>query len=904
MMLFFQIACLCVTLIVLQTYIVTGVFSRTHRLLPLVLGLIGVYNFYQIIQTITGEQELFSKMKDMLLIQMIYLLLHYMLDVIHIKPSHAMEIILFLILLAANISVFLCYNDASMYKKNVLMYVAVFLTIILLIGTYTYLKYSFTKRDYFVSSMLYVAFLIPAITISVCRLYSITNDIAVPLALAITCLIVLYLLKTRQLEDPQILLQERIYDTSDVPMLLYNKDYCLLASNVAAKSLFKEELAKQKYGTETSVYKEKIFEMLYKPERRMEIKIRGRFYECKAHSVSAYGVVEGYAVTFLDITGQKHEVKHMENLKDEAERQAVYKSKFLARMSHDLRSPLYAIVGISDILLGQKRLTEKQRTLILHQKNAGNTLLERVNSIMNFSKLEAGKLELARNSYDMETLVREVANICVLNLRAKQVKLTIAFVTEYPTKVIGDDFQVKEILQNILSNAAKHTMQGEIRCEVSCKMKEAQKQAEITFRVKDSGTGIKPEFLDKLFDEYTSFEGDVGIQGSGLGLPIVKQLAERMGGYVMAESDGKSGSTVTVAICQEVDTLEMRPAQVFDSEVLMWHSVKEMPVLTPLFVYPKAKVLMADDMQVNQEIFRELLRPWEFEIVTVSSGQEAILAAQTENFQLIFLDQMMPQMTGMQTAKKLHSLCDTPLILLTADTSDEIRAECKACGFVGYLAKPIELERLQKMLERYIPIEYRQNRQNAFETSTLSWENGRKLYEQTLKDYVQEILPLMEKLPEYMKSDLELFRIKIHGIKGVARQLGKMDVWEVAEILEMAAKTKNEEFLLSHWDEFAELVWEDLRFSQKEIERMPKMQTQCEEADMGTKEEEFLKLQEAFDSYDIVKIESCVERLAKMSLAEEEQTLLKRIADAADDLDYERGMELLGEWTTWEQKKY
>lgn len=895
MMLLFQTLCLCVTLVVLQNYIVAGVYSRMHRLLPLVLGLIGVYNFCEIILVLSNEQELISKMKDLLLIQMMYLLLHYMLDVLHMKLPHWVEGFFFLILITTNIVVFLLYDTQQPYRRYFYFYVVVFSVLILVFGTYTYLKYSYTKNDHYVSNRLYLAFLLPVLAVFFEKITPVHGNILVALSLAIACLIILYLMRTGRLLDTELLLQEKVFDTSEIAMVLFDADCYYIAANLAAKKIFPEELTEELRPGSPYFFMEKIKRMATQTGERTEVKRGECYYQCQLDAIFCDGKRNGYVLSIFDITQQKQKMQKMEALKDEAEAQTAEKSRFLARISHDLRSPLFAIMGISDILLGQRSLTEWQKMLVQNLKGAGNTLMERVNSILVYSRLEAGKLELAEKSYNLEEMIKEMAGMCAINLRSKPVNLTVSFLGEHPAFVIGDEMQVREMLQNVLANAVKYTEQGEIRCEIGCEMNQDATVC-IRFCVTDTGPGISSEQLKKLFLEYVSFSGEKGMKGNGLGLPIVKQLAELMGGFAEAKSDGKSGSSVSVVFYQKIQNAQSRPAVTFCKKELMWHSAKEYQPITPSFVYPDVKVLAADDMRVNLEIFKELVRPWQFQVDLASCGEAAIDAAKMTDYQLIFLDQMMPEMTGAQTAEKLQQFCSAPLIMLTADVSENTRKECQKSGFSDFLAKPIDLSALQKILEKYLPESKRRNAACSAGNYFSNYGNDMGIYRRTLEIFVEETESLMEQLADYALHDMELFRIKVHGIKGISRQLGKETVSESAEILEMAAKTGNQAFIRSHLDGFLRELKTVLLESRQELTQMPEALPEVKlQKNLSTEEIDamFDRLAAGFDNYNTSEIERILKELETAShsgnLTTEQENYRKGAQEALEELDYEKG---------------
>lgn len=892
MMILFQLVCLLITLYVLQKYIVTGTYSGNHRLLPLVLGLIGVYNFYEVVQCITNEVALFTGLKELLLIQMLYLLAFYAIDFLNMKLPRLVESGLFVSLLFTNGIILLQYDRPEAYRKYFLAFVFGYIILCLSLGTYAYVRYSFSKQERQVANMVYLALLIPAVSLCLEKLGAVKGELIMPFSLACTCGIILYLIREEKLVEPLLILQENQYDTSDIAVIFFDADYYYLGANQAARFLFPEELSTPPRERRPDSYIDMIKDMARNLDRQREIEVQGRFYKCQMTSVYYHGRLRGYSLSLLDITSQKKETRLMSSLKNAAETQNVRKSRFLAAMSHDLRSPLHAIIGISDILMTKKEISARNRSLLLHLRRAGNSLLEQVDSILDFSKLEAGKLELTRNRYSLEQIAEELAHMCVINLQSKPVHFSLAILTEYPKELIGDNMRVREIIQNLLSNAVKFTETGEICCEISCNCQPEVGRAYITCSVADTGFGMTEKQLEQIFQEYVSFSDGRNSEGIGLGLCIVRQLAEMMGGSVTAYSDGKSGSKITVSFYQEMDQEKMCPAVSFTSETILQQSAGFKYHVKPSWIYPKARVLLADDMKINQEIFREIAGPWRFEIDFVSNGKAAVEAVRRRSYQLIFLDQMMPEMTGDEAAKRIHGFCDTVLILVTADLSDDTRKECKKHGFSDFIAKPMNVTVFQKTVERYMPKEYRQEAPlENDEQNVLEGVEDIRAYGRTLQTFVQEVRSLAEKLAESAEEDLDYFRVKVHGIKGVSRQIGRSSVSESAEIMEMAAKTENRGYIRSHLPDFLRELKETAEDVERELSRLPQPKDEAEKTPSGS-QELFLRLKEGFDAYDIKQIEECIRRLDETVLSAKENRLLEQARAACAELDYEGGSAL------------
>lgn len=880
------------TLYVLQKYIITGTYSRNHRLLPLVLGLVGVYNFIEVALCITKQAELFTWLKQLLLIQMLYLLGFYAMDFLYIKIPSLVQEALFLILLLADMVMLLQYENPDVYMHIFWIYVSGYFIFCLLMGIYALLRYSFSKQERNVAYLMYLALLIPSVSLYFERFEYTGDEIIVPLSLACTCGIIYYLIVTDKLEAPLVILQENQYDASDMAEIFFDADYYYLGANRAAKRLFPKELSVSPRDSKPENYMDVVRDMARNLDRQKEIEVQDRCYKCQMTPVYYHEQLRGYCVSLLDITNQKKETKLMTTLKNAAETQTVLKSQFLAAMSHDLRSPLHAIIGISDILAAKREISARNRSLILHIKSAGKTLLEQVDAILDFSKLETGKLELARKHYSLEGILEELAHMCVINLQSKPVQFSIEVSTEYPKELIGDDMRVREIILNMLSNAVKFTEQGEIRCEISCNCQPEIRRAYICCRVTDTGPGMDQKQLEQIFKEYVSFSNGRNREGIGLGLCIVRQLAELMGGFVTASSDGRSGSTVTASFYQEFGETRMCPAVSYTRETVLRQSAVFKHSIRPSWVYPKARVLLADDMKINQEIFKELAVPWRFAIDFVKNGKEAVEAMRKQDYQMVFLDQMMPGMTGEEAAEQIRGFCDAPLILMTANLSDETRIDCVRYGFSDFLAKPINMAVFQKMIELYMPKEYRMDPdmgdgQFPFADDVRSV----RAYQRTLETFVQEVEPLAEKLSEYVEQNFEFFRVKVHGIKGASRQIGRISVSESAEIMEMAAKTDNRAYIRSHLEDFRRELQEVVEEVRQELFQLPVPEDAAGPKTHET-QELFGQLKEGFDAYNIRQIEESIRMLEDTELSEEEAGLLERAKAACEELDYETGSAL------------
>ena len=306
---------------------------------------------------------------------------------------------------------------------------------------------------------------------------------------------------------------------------------------------------------------------------------------------------------------------------------------------------------------------------------------------------------------------------------------------------------------------------------------------------------------------------------------------------------------------------------------------------SPDAYYPDAKILLVDDMEVNRKLFAQLAMRWRVKPDLAESGKQAIEMVKEKQYDLIFLDLMMPVMDGMETAERIREFSNTPLILLTADASDETKKNSLEAGFVDYMSKPIAVKHLERNFEKYLPKEYRIVAEKGMPEVRKS--DARR---SILETVVTELKQLSDVLLDYSKNDLAMFRIKVHGIKGFTRQIGKTAISQKAEIMEMAAKTDNLSFIERNIEDFLLEVKETVEEIEVELATLPQMEIQVSDE---TIEELFIRLKEAFDEYDLKGIQDGLEQLKQRQLDGKQHDLYLKLAEACDDIDYELGSSIL-----------
>lgn len=897
MILFFLGVCMCITFFVLQTYITTGFHAREHRLLPLVLALVALYNFYRIVQAIMGHSRVFEALIDLLVIQMVYALFHYVMDFMHFKIKAWVEALLFFSLLLSDFMMFYDMVHDNVYQNTFLVSLLGYVLLTLGFSTYARILTPLSQIEGHVNDMLYASIALPGFAL-LFRVFSRSaEDIVMPIALECTCLIIYYLMMTGQLANVTIAMQEDYYNTSDIACFLFDSKMHFRDANLEAKKLFAESVQAMEEEPDNYRYYSSMLRWSTHPEDEFEKQYGDLYYKCQLQPVFKDDYLRGYILCVIDITHLKQETKLMEQLKREAENQSVLKGKFLASVSHDLRSPLHAIIGGSEILLRRKNLSSESRTMLGYIRNAGNNLLEQVNTILVYSKLEAGKLILHKKEYNFYNLLKEQAHICLMNLNEKPVEFVIRVENEFPEMLIGDESCVRQVIQNLLSNATKFTDRGSVICTIRCNMEQESSIVHVHGSVEDTGIGMSAEQLEQIFGEYVSYSNDRGLEGSGLGLSLVKQMVDLMHGSICASSTEGVGTRIMFDMEQEKTSSVMLPPTNIDRELLLKKPIYAINDVKPNWVFPGARVLLVDDMEVNRLIFKKLVTPWKLTVDLAASGEEAIQAARLHEYQMIILDQMMPQKSGIETADEISKFCDVPLVLMTADISDATRAEALLHGFIEFLPKPVQLENLRTLLEGCLPVEYREMPPTDAAADLQGKDREEALaYVRTLETYCREVQELISRLDEYERTNLDMFRVKVHGIKGISRQIGQDDMGEQAEIMEMAAKTENHVFIRRNLPKFLtqlQSVHDAVEQEYQELERQyadkNKEKTERESISPDARIQLWKNLKEAFDGYDLNKIEQFVKKLDETVLTPEESTKLGIAKDACDNLEYEDG---------------
>jgi PAS domain S-box-containing protein len=534
------------------------------------------------------------------------------------------------------------------------------------------------------------------------------------------------------------------------------------------------------------------------------------------------GTVEGIMILFHDVTETLR-------AKEEAEAASKAKSAFLATMSHEIRTPLNAILGLSEIQL-QNELPEDAHADLEKIYNSGSTLLGIINDILDISKIEAGNFELIPVNYDTPSLINDTVQLNIVRIGSKPITFKLNIDDTLPARLSGDELRVKQILNNILSNAFKYTKAGTVTLQV--RWEKQDENALMIFAVSDTGQGIRKEDIDKLFSEYSQLDTRANrkIEGTGLGLSITKQLVEMMHGSITVESEYGKGSTFTARLYQGI--VEEKPIGQEVAENLMSFRLIETRrsrsknlVRTRM---PYGKVLVVDDVATNLDVARGLMLPYGLTIDCVLSGQEAIekVRGAEVKYDAIFMDHMMPGMDGIEATRIIRNEIGSdyaktvPIIALTANALAGNEELFLGAGFNAFIAKPIDIMRLDVILNQWVRDKQSEEtlwkagqekspgtdgeteRFGMLENAALEgmdFTTGLKrygtedVYLRILRSYITHTPELLDKLRSLTRETLPDYAVTVHGLKGASYGICADAIGSDAEELEFAAKAGNYE---------------------------------------------------------------------------------------------------------------
>ena len=529
----------------------------------------------------------------------------------------------------------------------------------------------------------------------------------------------------------------------------------------------------------------------------------------------SYAIV-GYIYDMTEIRAREMELKLRDKMLSEAVEDAKAanqaKSAFLSNMSHEIRTPMNAVLGITEIQLQKETLDQDVRDALGKIYVSGDMLLGIINDILDLSKIEAGKLELLIDRYEIASLVSDTAQLNMMRIGSKPIEFELNIDENMPSTVSGDELRVKQILNNVLSNAFKYTSVGTVKLSLTAEPCDMAGNGDISLvaTISDTGQGMTKEQIERIFDEYSRFnmEANRTTEGTGLGMSITRNLVRLMNGTVSVESEPGKGSTFTIRIPQSKVGSDVLGREVAEN-LRQFRSrsrtqMKRVQITRELMPY--GSVLIVDDVETNIYVARGLLSPYGLKIDSADSGYVAIEKIKAGKvYDIIFMDHMMPKMDGVEATQIIREMgYDQPIVALTANAVAGQADVFLGNGFDDFISKPIDVRQLNSVLNKLIrdkqpPEVIEAARQQAEDKERLAEEPRQqaidpRFAEVFIRDAVKSLAVLdsiIKKGDIYSEEDIRTYVIHTHGIKSALANIGETGLSARALKLEKAGRNED-----------------------------------------------------------------------------------------------------------------
>ncbi len=666
-------------------------------------------------------------------------------------------------------------------------------------------------------------------------------------------------------------------------------------------------------------------------ENGRTLKVGDRIYTPEENDLTYKGESYGKLYALVDDTEHFRYMEELERQKEIADSANEAKSRFLASMSHEIRTPINAVLGMDEMILRESE-EESTRAYASDIMSAGRTLLSLINDILDLSKVEEGKMEIIPVQYDLSSLVGDLFNMIRDRAAKKGLKFNVSVDEHIPHSLIGDEIRIRQCVMNLLTNAVKYTETGEVTLTVGYEKKDGE-QIYLAFKVEDTGIGMKPEDMDKLFSPYSRIEEKRNrhVEGTGLGMSITRQLLELMGSKLDVKSEYGVGSVFSFAVEQEVAGWEEigRFTPGYGDREGSAYEYRE------LFHAEDARILVVDDTEMNLTVIESLLKKTRIGIDTASSGREAIARVRDNLYDAVFIDHMMPDMDGIETLKHLRDVENgksVPCVALTANAVSGAREMYLNAGFTAYLSKPVDGEKLERLLKDMLPPEKvhepvgesavkgedfagrsfedegREEKRTSKESSgsaegpasdvlerigsieSIDINSGVKntgskegylsvisVFHKTARTKADEIENLIA------CGDIENYTVKVHALKSSARIIGAGELSALAAKLEEAGKSGDLSFIKDNTDGLLAMYREldgKLSCLDKADEDLPPIAPE-------ELKDAYLTIVEAAGSMDFGMVEDVLKSLHEYRLPEADGERIERIERFLTELDWD-----------------
>jgi signal transduction histidine kinase/CheY-like chemotaxis protein/HPt (histidine-containing phosphotransfer) domain-containing protein len=701
--------------------------------------------------------------------------------------------------------------------------------------------------------------------------------------------------RNRVKEQMQIML-----DATPLGMNFWNREFKDINTNEEAVKLFGVSSKKE--------YCDRIFELSpeYQDDGRLSIEkakeliqkafdegyCRFEWTHCKLNGELIPCEITLVRVQYQDdyiVAGYTRDLREMTKLtaeKESAEQSSRNKNAFLANLSHEIRTPMNVILGIAEIQLQNENISREIREAFNNIYNSGFLLLKIVNDILDLSKIEAGKLELMPVNYNIASLIDDTVYMFVMRYDNKPVSFLVNVDENIPSTLLGDDLRIKQILNNLLSNAFKYTDRGEITLSVTVASREEpddrENQITLVFRVQDTGQGMASEQLDKLFDEYTRFnlKANRSIDGAGLGMPITKYLVSMMNGEIFVESEPGKGSLFTVHLPQKIIDNKIIGREISEN-LKKFHLGKSSNEIKSSQIereyMPYGRILIVDDVETNLYVARGLMALYGMSIETVNNGYDAIERIKEGCvYDIVFMDHFMPSLDGMEAAKIIREMgYDQPIIALTANAMIGQAEIFIANGFNGFISKPIDIRQLNTLLNKFVrdkqPAKVLETARQL-KASLKKYSAGNKRQTEFDKKLTEIFALEAEKAAAILENfiynnsrsedDFKTYIIKVHSMKSALANINEPELSGFAYELEKSGNERNIEFIIEKTPAFLEALKSLIvKYKPAEKDDAPPDGNEISAEDKIFLQEKLLEIKMACASFNVKNARTALEEL-------------------------------------------
>ncbi|MCR5687944.1 MAG: response regulator [Lachnospiraceae bacterium] len=598
------------------------------------------------------------------------------------------------------------------------------------------------------------------------------------------------------------------------------------------------------------------------------------------------------------------------------------KTAFLANMSHEIRTPINAILGMNEMVLRECRDEDILR-YSGNIKKAGTTLLGIVNDVLDFSRIESGKLDIIPTDYELSSVIGDIVNMIRTRADEKGLELRLDIDGDIPNGLFGDEIRIKQVITNLLTNAVKYTDEGSVTFGMRFSDDPGDADSIILeVFVKDTGTGIRPEDMDKLLAKFERLEEkkNRSIEGTGLGLSIAENLLELMGSKLLIDSEYGRGSVFSFFISQKVTDR----TRLGDHEAGAVAGPFEDRNEAETFIAPFAEILAVDDNPINLGVFRSLVKRTQVITDTALSGAEAVKKSAAKKYDIIFLDHMMPEMDGIETLEEIRGNKSnpnavTPVICLTANAVSGAREFYISAGFNDYITKPVDPVRLEEMMVSYLPEEKVTRRLGTKRGSVneddlpaefaplngtavdaaagiknsggaLEYMSVLKTFDDASPDRVRELNKLFD------AEDYETYTIKMHALKSSLRLIGAAMLGDRAQDIESAGKNMDHDYIKQAHGRFMEEYESLIRLLQpvlsgKDVRDGINEDRPPAEPEMITAS--YDKMREAAEEMDCDRLADILSELDRYTIGPEHKERIERLRSAVRAYEYGNVLSIL-----------